>query len=106
MVYLARLEYLPLGIFRDMSEVDFARTKPRLAIGATYSFFQGANRVRGMIGDEFEDGGTANYHFVLRRRDVQGPRLFGHHRARFSNGYRKTIGDTPWLRSRIPSAPR
>jgi len=64
MVYLARLEYLPLGIFRDMSEVDFARTKARLAIGATYSFFQNANRDRGMIGTAFADGGTANYHFV------------------------------------------
>jgi hypothetical protein len=64
MVYLARIEYLPLGIFRDMSEVDFARTKPRLAIGATYSFFDNAFRDRGMIGEEFADGGTADYHFV------------------------------------------
>ena len=64
MVYLARVEYLPMGIFRDYSEVDFARTKPRLAIGATYSFFDNANRDRGMIGAPFADGGTADYHFV------------------------------------------
>ena len=64
MVFLARVEYLPLGIFRDMSEVDFARTKPRLAIGATYSFFDEANLNRGMFGLPFRDGGTADYHFV------------------------------------------
>jgi hypothetical protein len=65
MVYLARVEYLPLGIFRDYSEVDFARTKPRLSIGATYSFFQRAERNRGMVGVPFADGGTADYHFVF-----------------------------------------
>lgn len=64
MVYLARIEYLPMGIFRDYSEVDFARTKPRLSIGATYSFFQNADRNRGMVGVPFADGGTADYHFV------------------------------------------
>jgi hypothetical protein len=65
MVYLARIEYLPMGIFRDYSEVDFARTKPRLSIGATYSFFDNANQDRGMIGAPFADGGTADYHFVF-----------------------------------------
>ena len=65
MVYLARIEYLPMGIFRDYSEVDFARTKPRLSIGATYSFFQNADRNRGMVGVPFADGGTADYHFVF-----------------------------------------
>jgi len=65
MVYLARVEYLPMGIFRDYSEVDFARTKPRLSIGATYSFFDNANRDRGMFGVPFQDGGTADYHFVF-----------------------------------------
>ena len=45
MVYLVRVEYLPMGIFRDYSEVDFARTKPRLSIGATYSFFHKANAI-------------------------------------------------------------
>ena len=93
MVYLARLEYLPLGIFRDMSEVDFARTKPRLAIGATYSFFQGANRVRGMIGDNFDDGGTANYHFayvdaIFKVRGFSAISEFS-----FREGYRKRIGE-------------
>ncbi|MBW2509418.1 MAG: hypothetical protein JRE81_12355 [Deltaproteobacteria bacterium] len=64
LVYLVRFEYLPMGIFRDYSETDFARTKPRLSIGATYSFFDNANQDRGMIGAPFADGGTADYHFV------------------------------------------
>jgi hypothetical protein len=64
MVYLFRFEYLPFGIFRDYSEVDFARTKPRLSIGTTYSFFQNADRERGMVGELFPDGGTADYHFL------------------------------------------
>jgi phosphate-selective porin OprO/OprP len=64
MVYLVRFEYLPMGIFRDYSETDFARTTPRLSIGATYSFFDNADRERGMVGASFPDGGTADYHFV------------------------------------------
>ena len=64
MVYLIRLEYLPLGIFVDYSEVDFARTGPRISIGTGYAFFQNADRDRGMVGEPFPDEGTANYHFA------------------------------------------
>lgn len=64
MVYLIRLEYLPLGIFRDYTEVDFARTGPRISIGTGYAFFQNADRQRGMVGEPFPDEGTANYHFA------------------------------------------
>jgi hypothetical protein len=64
MLYLARFEYLPLGIFEDYSEVDFERTRPRLSIGTTYAFFVHAERQLGMIGPSFADGGTANYHFA------------------------------------------
>jgi hypothetical protein len=64
MVYLVRIEYLPMGIFRDYTEVDFARTDPRLSLGAGYAFFQNADRDRGMIGLPFPDGGTADYHFA------------------------------------------
>ena len=109
MVYLARLEYLPLGIFRDYSEVDFARTKPRLSIGATYSFFQGADRVRGMVGDDFADGGTANYHFVLRRTRCSKPEasrrlpssLFGRLPQEDRRQHRAA-----WLATTIPVHPR
>jgi hypothetical protein len=63
MVYLVRLEYLPLGIFDDYSEVDFDRTGPRLSIGATYAYFLHAEKQLGMVGAPFADGGTANYQF-------------------------------------------
>lgn len=93
MVYLARLEYLPLGIFRDYSEVDFARTKPRLSIGVAYSFFQGATRVRGMIGEDFADGGTANYHFAYVDALFKARGFSAHTELAFREGYRKQIGD-------------
>jgi phosphate-selective porin OprO and OprP len=64
MVYLVRLEYLPLGIFDDYTEVDFDRTGPRLSIGSTYSYFVHAEKQLGMIGAPFADGGTANYQFA------------------------------------------
>ncbi|MGB8225106.1 MAG: porin [Polyangiales bacterium] len=64
MVYLVRLEYLPLGIFDDYSEADFDRTGPRLSIGATYSYFVNAVNQLGMVGAPFADGGTANYQFA------------------------------------------
>jgi hypothetical protein len=92
MVYLARLEYMPLGIFRDYSEVDFARGKPRLSIGAAYSFFQGANRVRGMVGDDFADGGTANYHFVYADLFFKARGFSALTEFAFRTGYRKNIG--------------
>jgi len=63
MVYLVRLEYLPLGIFDDYSEADFERTGPRLSIGATYAYFLNAEKQLGMVGAPFADGGTANYQF-------------------------------------------
>jgi hypothetical protein len=93
MVYLARLEYMPLGIFRDYSEVDFARTKPRLSIGVAYSFFQGATRVRGMIGDDFAAGGTANYHFAYVDAIFKARGFSAITELAFREGYRKTIGD-------------
>jgi hypothetical protein len=93
MVYLARFEYLPLGIFRDMSEVDFARTKPRLAIGVTYSYFQGANRARGMIGAPFADGGTANYHFAYVDAIFKARGFSAVTELMFREGFRKNIGD-------------
>jgi hypothetical protein len=92
MVYLARLEYLPLGIFRDYSEVDFARTKPRLSLGVAYSFFQGATRDRGMIGAPFADGGTANYHFVYVDAIFKARGFSAITEFAFREGYRKNIG--------------
>jgi phosphate-selective porin OprO/OprP len=64
MLYFARFEYLPMGMFDDYSEADFERTAPHLSLGAGYAYFDGAERQRGMIGDIYADGGSSNYHFA------------------------------------------
>jgi len=92
MVYLVRVEYLPMGIFRDYSEVDFARTKPRLSIGATYSFFHKASQARGMVGLPFADGGTADYHFVYVDALFKARGFFAFTEFAFRTGQRN-IGD-------------
>jgi len=51
LMYLARFEFLPLGIFKDdYSSGDFARSKPRLSFGATYSYLDNVARNKGIIG--------------------------------------------------------
>ncbi|MFO7563684.1 MAG: porin [Enhygromyxa sp.] len=63
LVYLARIEVLPFGMFDDYTEGDFARRmKPRLALGGTYSYMDEATYNRGTKGQTFSDGGTADYH--------------------------------------------
>ncbi|MGB3053096.1 MAG: porin [Polyangiales bacterium] len=95
MVFLARVEYLPMGIFRDYSEVDFARTKPRLAIGATYSYFAKANQDRGMVGVPFADGGTADYHFVYVDAIFKARGFSAISELAFRTGQRNIGGITP-----------
>jgi hypothetical protein len=109
MVYLVRVEYLPMGIFRDYSETDFARTKPRLSIGATYSFFDNANESRGMVGVPFADGGTADYHFVYVDAMFKARGFFALTEFAFRTGQRK-VGDItpsdPDYNPELPTDPR
>ncbi len=76
MLYLARFEYLPFGLFEDFSQADFERTrKARLAFAATYAFSQHALRTKGNTGDSFQttikpgdlkaEGGTEDMHFFF-----------------------------------------
>lgn len=109
MVYLVRFEYLPLGIFRDYSETDFARMKPGLSIGATYSFFDNANQSRGMLGVPFADGGTADYHFVFVDAMFKARGFFALTELAFRTGQRK-LGDItpadPDYDPELPTDPR
>jgi phosphate-selective porin OprO/OprP len=71
LMYIGRLEVLPLGMFEDYEEGDFQRTKPRLSIGAAYAFIDDAKRNRGILGSVPTDGGTTDTHnftadFVLK----------------------------------------
>lgn len=61
--YLGRIELLPFGDFLDYREADIERNEtPKLSIGAAYSYHDDAERLRGVLGDRAEDGGTTDYH--------------------------------------------
>ena len=61
MMYLARVEALPLGMFKDYSEAAFARTsKPKLSIGAAFGYVDEAKKNKGIVGSTPADGGTTD----------------------------------------------
>ncbi len=63
--YLARVEVLPFGDFKDYSEVDFEReNRVRLSVGAAYAHTENGTRDLGYQGDTFTDGGTVDYENV------------------------------------------
>lgn len=63
MLYVARVELLPLGIYKDNSEADLERrVKPGLAIGAAYAFAHDAKRDRGILGNAPDDEGATDIH--------------------------------------------
>lgn len=63
MTYLARVEALPFGLFDDYRESDLGRnSKPKLALGAAYSFQDNATNDLGVYGNAFKDKGTVDYH--------------------------------------------
>lgn len=65
MMYLARLEFLPLGMFNDYSESDFERGGARLSIGAGYGYIDRARGDRGIRGSAPADGGTTDTQHVF-----------------------------------------
>lgn len=65
MMYLARLEVLPFGLFKDYTEGDLARREsPKLSVGVAYAYVDEAKRDRGTIGSIPEDEGTTDTHNV------------------------------------------
>jgi len=63
MLYIARVEVLPFGLFQDYKEADFERSlRPRMSLGLGYAFLDGAQRNRGVVGSVPTDGGTTDYH--------------------------------------------
>ncbi|MFN3201530.1 MAG: porin [Bradymonadia bacterium] len=59
MLYLARIEYLPFGMFDDYSESDLKHWhSPKLSLGLAYSHLAEGKGSRGILGAPFEDGGT------------------------------------------------
>ena len=63
MLYVGRIEVLPLGMFQDYKEADFSRSmKPRLSLGVGYAFHDGAKGLRTTRGPTPTDEGTTDYH--------------------------------------------
>jgi hypothetical protein len=63
LLYTARFEVLPLGLFDSYDDVDFDRSPtPKLALGLGYSFHDDAPRSRGVRGPAPADGGTTDLH--------------------------------------------
>lgn len=63
LMYLARVEYLPFGIFRDYSESDFERlSRPGVSIGAGYMYAPNALGTKVNRNGTPVDGGTTDVH--------------------------------------------
>jgi hypothetical protein len=60
LMYLGRIEVLPLGLYEDYQEADMDRTKPRLGIGASAVHYDDAPRVRGSVGNQPTDLGSTD----------------------------------------------
>jgi phosphate-selective porin OprO/OprP len=63
---IARLEFYPLGLFKDTDEVDHSRSsRPRLTVGMAYAHVRDAKGNRGIIGSAPADGGTTHTHHLV-----------------------------------------
>jgi phosphate-selective porin OprO and OprP len=61
MMYLARIEFLPLGLYKDYVEGDLARTNtPRVSLGAGFAYVDEAKKNQGIVGTTPLDGGTTD----------------------------------------------
>ncbi len=61
-MYLGRLEFNPMGKFKDYSESDLNRyATPKLSLGAALAFHDRAKKNRGIKGSNPSDGGTTDY---------------------------------------------
>lgn len=65
MMYLARVELLPLGLFDDYAEADFERGGPRLSFGLGWAHIDRARHDRGILGRSPADGGTTDTQHVF-----------------------------------------
>ena len=61
MMYLARFEMLPMGLYKDYMESDLNRTTtPKMSIGAGFAYVDEAKRDEGIVGSIPSDGGTTD----------------------------------------------
>ena len=63
LMYTARVDFLPFGLFDDYEASDQTRLRrPRLGLGFAYAFNDRARNDRGVLGSPPSDGGTTDYH--------------------------------------------
>ena len=63
LMYLARVEYLPFGIFKDYTEGDFERlSRPGVSIGLGYAYAPNALGTKVNRNGAPDDGGTTDMH--------------------------------------------
>jgi hypothetical protein len=65
LMYIARADVLPFGLFDDYVEGDFQRFGPRLSIGGAYAHIQDAPRDRGTLGNVPLDNGTTTMNMFV-----------------------------------------
>lgn len=62
LMYLGRLEFLPLGKYDDYSQSDLGRTpKPGLSVGVAYARVENSAATLGILGRRPNDGGTTDF---------------------------------------------
>jgi hypothetical protein len=65
MLYVGRVEVLPLGLFKDHAEGDLQFSEsPKLSLGLAYAYIGHAARNQGTLGSAPVDGGTTNLHNI------------------------------------------
>jgi hypothetical protein len=63
LLYMARIDVLPMGLFDDYVEADFERSRQaRLSLGLAYAFHDNATSDAGGLATPPTDGGTSDYH--------------------------------------------
>ena len=61
LMYLARIEVLPMGGFKDYSEAAFTRSREaKLSVGAAFAYLDEGKRNKGITGSTPSDGGTTD----------------------------------------------
>ncbi len=61
LLYVARVDFMPLGAFKDMKLTDFDRSdEPKVAVGAAFAYLADAKKDEGIKGNTPADGGTTD----------------------------------------------
>jgi hypothetical protein len=117
LLYLARVEVLPLGLFDDYTEGDFQRTRPRLSVGGSFVHITDARRDRGTIGNfPLDAGGSTDFNlaegdlmFKMYGLSLEGGFYYRHgdrNAGKFVDATGKAINDAAGNPLKAPTASR